>query len=85
MADIPDQPVVRRVEDMVQGNGELDHAKPSAEMATGDRDRVDQLLPELARQLLQLAVLKRAQIRRSINAVKQGRGLFCAHFTLAAL
>ena len=85
MADIPDQPVVRRVEDMMQSNGELDHAKPSAEMAAGDRDRVDQLLPELARQLLQLAVLKRAQIRRSIDAVKQGRGLFGAHFTLAAL
>ncbi len=70
---------------MVQGNGELDHAKPGPEMATGDRDRVDQLLPELARQLLQLAVLKRAQIRRRVDAIKQGRGRFGAHFTLAAL
>ena len=85
MADVPDQPVVRRVEHMMQRDGELDHAKPCAEMAAGDRDRVDQLLPELARELLQLAVLKRAQICRSVDAIKQRRGLFGAHSLSAAL
>ena len=51
VADVPDQPVVRRVEDVVQGHGQLDHAQPGAEMPAGHRDRVDRLLPQLGRQL----------------------------------
>ena len=44
VADVPDQPVVRRVEHVVQGHGQLDHAQPGAEMPAGHRDRVDRLL-----------------------------------------
>ena len=73
MADVPDQPVARRIEDMVQRDGQLDHAKPGAEMAAGDRNRGDQLLAELFGQLGQLLVLKRAEILgvwiRSSNGV----------------
>ena len=43
MADVPDQPVARRVEDIVQRDRELDDAEPGAEMAAGHRHRVDGL------------------------------------------
>ena len=43
VADIPDQPVARRVEDVVQRDRQLDDAEPGAEMAAGDRDRGDRL------------------------------------------
>ena len=38
VADVPDQAVLRRVEDVVQRDGQLDHAQAGAEMAAGDRD-----------------------------------------------
>ena len=44
VADVPDQPVVRRVEHIMDRDGQLDHAEPGAEMAAGDRDRRDRLL-----------------------------------------
>ena len=43
VADVPDQPVLRRVEDIVKGDGEFDDAEARAEMASGDghgRDRL---------------------------------------------
>jgi hypothetical protein len=36
MANVPDQPVLRCVEDIVQGHRELDHAQTRAEMAASD-------------------------------------------------
>ena len=36
MTDIPDQPVMRRVEDVVQRQGQLDDAEAGAEMTAGD-------------------------------------------------
>ena len=53
VADVPDQPVARRVEDVVQRDRQFDHAEPRAEMAAGDRNRADRLgaqfVGELAR------------------------------------
>ena len=43
MADIPDQPVARRVEDVVQRHGQLDDAEPGAQMPAGHRDGADRL------------------------------------------
>ena len=43
MADVPDQPVVRRVEHVVQRDGQLDHAEAGAEMPAGHRHRADRL------------------------------------------
>ena len=54
VADIPDQPVARRVEDLMQRDGQLDHAEPGAEMAAGHRHRVDRLLAQLVRELAQV-------------------------------
>ena len=64
VANIPNQLVGRRVEHMMERDGELDHAKARAEMAAGHRDGCNQLLSQLLRQRLQLMVLKGAQIRR---------------------
>ena len=54
VADVPDQPVGRRVEDVVQRDGELDDAKPGAEMAAGPGDGVDRLLAQLVGELPEL-------------------------------
>ena len=49
MADVPDQPVARGVEDVMQRDGELDDAEAGAEMPAGDRDRVDRFLAQFVR------------------------------------
>ena len=41
MADVPDQPVVGRVEHVMQRDGQFDHAEPGAELAAGDGDGAD--------------------------------------------
>ena len=63
VADVPDQPVVGRVEDVVQRDGQLDDAEPRAEMAAGDRYRVDQLGAQFGGELRQSRL--RASVRRS--------------------
>ena len=54
VADVPDQAVVRGVEDGVEGDGQLDDAEAGAEMAAGHRDGVDHLGAQLVGQLAQL-------------------------------
>ena len=54
VADVPDQPVARRVEHPVQGDGQLDHAEAGAQMAAGHRHRVDRLLAQLVDELAQV-------------------------------
>ena len=45
MADVPDHPVARRVEHVVQRDSQLDDAEAGAQMAAGDGNRVDRLPP----------------------------------------
>src|SRR5665648_730074 len=47
MADVPDQPVARRVEQIMQRYRQLDHTQPRAEMAAGDGYGVDGFPPQL--------------------------------------
>ena len=79
MTDIPDQPVGRRVEHVMQRDGELDHAEAGAEMAAGHGHRGDQLLSQLFGELLQLVVLKGAQILGFVDPIEQRRRTFGAH------
>ena len=51
MADIEDQPVIGRVEDMMQRDSELDHAETRSQMAAGHRNRIDRLGPQLVGEL----------------------------------
>ena len=54
VADVPNQPVGRRVENVVQRHRQLDHAKAGAEMAAGDRNSVDGLAAQFVGDLPQL-------------------------------
>ena len=73
VADIPDQPVIGRVEDVVQGDRQLDDAEPGAEMAAGDRHRIDQLGAQFGGKLRQIALRRScAQVGRDADLVQQG-------------
>jgi hypothetical protein len=52
-ADVPDQPIALRVEHVVHGDGQFDHAQAGAEMSAGHGDCVDRLLAQFVRQLPQ--------------------------------
>ena len=71
MADVPDQPVARRVEDVVQRDGELDHAEPGAEVAAGDRNGADRFRAQLVGELAQVAQLQLADVGRVMDAVEE--------------
>ena len=73
VADIPDQPVMRRVEDVMQRDGQLDDAEPGAEMPAGDRNRVDQLGAQLVGDLPQVGFGKAPQIGRGVDPVEERR------------
>ena len=74
VADVPDQPVARRVEDVVERDRQLDHAEAGAEMAAGDRDRGDRLAAQLVGELPQLGFRQPPQVVRRVDPVEQ-RGL----------
>ena len=67
MADVPHQPVVRRVEHVMQGDRQLDHAKSGPEVAAGAGDRFDQVLAQLVGDRGQLVVGHLAQVGRHVD------------------
>ena len=71
VAHIPDQPVVRRVEDIVQGHGELDRAQVGAEVAAGARHAVEQIGAQLVRHAPQLWARHAPQVGGAVDGVKQ--------------
>jgi hypothetical protein len=71
--DIPDQPVIRRIEDMVQGDGEFDDAEPGTEMPARDRNRVDRLETQFVGELAQLRITQGPQIGGLVDRVEEGR------------
>ena len=74
VADVPNQAVLGRVEDVVQRHRQLDHAEAGAEMAAGHGDSVDGLLAQLVRHLAKLARLELPEVVRGLDLVEQ-RGL----------
>ena len=77
MADVPDQPVGGRVEQIMQRDSELDHAEPRAEMAAGHRDGADRFLPELVGELGELILGEKLEVRRSVDQVEQRGCALC--------
>ena len=73
MADVPDQAVARRVEDVVQRGGQFDDAEARAEMAAGDRNGIDGLLAQLVGDLPKLLDLELAQVVRGVDRVEKRR------------
>src|SRR5688572_25788277 len=68
MPDVPDNLVLRGVEDVVQRDRELDGAQAGTEVSTGPGDRVDQRGPDLHRQLLKLTVRELFQVGGRVDA-----------------
>src|SRR2546423_6100599 len=77
MTDVPYDAVAWRIEQVVQRDGQLDHAEASAEMAAGDRYRVDRLLTQFVGDMPQLALVQAAQVVRITALVAHGRIRFC--------
>jgi hypothetical protein len=71
VADIPDQDVVGRIEHMVQGDGQLDDAKPRPQMAAGLRDRIYGLGAEFVGELAKLSLGEGPRIRGRVNRVEK--------------
>ena len=71
MADVPDQPVGRRIENIMQRDRELDHAEAGAEMAAGDGDSVDGLAAQFVGDLPQLARFEAPEVFRGLDLVEQ--------------
>ncbi len=68
---VPQDAVLGRVEDAVQGDRELDHAEVGAEVAAGLGDGVDQEGADLVGQLIELLRSEPVQIARSPDAGQQ--------------
>ena len=73
MADVPDDPVARGVEHVVQGDREFDHAEAGAEMAAGDGDRIDRLGAQFVGDLPKLALFELPQIVGGVDLIEEGR------------
>ncbi|MNN71762.1 hypothetical protein D3C81_1877250 [compost metagenome] len=72
VADVPQQTVLGGVVDVVQGDGQLDHAEAGAEVPAGASHRVEHVLAQLVGQGVQLAFVEGAQHGRAVDAVEQG-------------
>ena len=62
MADVPDDAVGRRIENVVQRDRQFDHAETSAEMAARHRDRADGFGAQFLGELSEIALFQLAQI-----------------------
>ncbi len=70
VADIPDQQILGRVEGDMQREGQLDGAEVGGEVPTAQRHRLDDLLADLLRELIQLGRRESTQLRRLVNAIQ---------------
>ena len=71
VADVPDQDVLRRLEDVMQGHRQLDHAEAGAEVAAGDGDGVDGFGPDLVGELLQPRDVESAHVGGQLDLVEE--------------
>ena len=66
MTHIPDQPVNRRVEHIMQRNRQLDNPEPRTQMSPGLPNRINHLAANLVRKLTQLGQRKSSHVRRIV-------------------
>ena len=79
MADIPDQDVFRRIEQIMDRRGQFDDAEPGAEMASGNGYGLDCFGPQFVGELAQLLDIELAQIGGRFDRVEQWRLAFLGH------
>ena len=72
VADIPDQPVVGRVEDVVQGDGQLDNTQPAPRWPPVIDTASIKLGAQFGGQLRQVALGKLAQVGGNADLVQKG-------------
>ena len=72
MPDIPLQDIIRRVKQIKQCYGQLDHTEGGTKVAASQRNCIDGLDTKLVNQLFQFSWCEFAQIRRIRNSVKVG-------------
>ena len=70
VADVPDELVPGRVEDVVQGQGQLDHPEVRGEVAAVLRDRRDDLGPDLGRQPLKVLQRELPDVLRPLDGIQ---------------
>src|SRR5438309_5404548 len=71
MAGVEDDAITRAVEDAVQGHGELHHAKVRAQVATGARHGVDEKLPDLGAEPLEVGISEVAEVGWSCDLLEK--------------
>ncbi len=74
VADVPDDAIVRGVEDVMQADGQFDDAEPGREVSAGARDAVDQKRPQFLRQLAKFGAAQATQVGGAVDAAEQGVG-----------
>ncbi len=85
MAGVPQNPVHGRVEDPVQGDGELHHPEVGAQVATGPGHRLDEELPDVLGEFTELRFVQCLEIARPPDGLQQRHArapslvLFSAH------
>src|SRR5712675_1295397 len=85
MADVPDQTVARRIEDVVNGGGQFDDTEAGAEMSAGYRYGIDGLLAQFVRDLAHLLHLELAQVIRGPDRVEERRLTVYGHGVIPVL
>ena len=71
MTHIPDQPVFRRIKQIVKGDGQLDDAQSGTKVPARLPDRIQQVLPQLPGQFWQLGFVKCAKLFRIIDLIQK--------------
>src|SRR5262249_49568422 len=79
VTDVPDEPIRRRVEHVVKGDGELHDAQARAEVPAGQRNGMDQLRAQLVGNGAQCAALLLAQVRWDSDGVEKWCGRDRSH------
>lgn len=74
VADVPDEGVVGGVEDVVQGDGQLDRAEVGGEVAAGAGDGFNEVGAQFLGKLGELGAGELAQVGGGGDGVEQGRG-----------
>jgi len=72
---VEDDLVLRRVEDPVDRDRELDHAQVGAEVAAGPGGRLDQQVTDLGGEAGELLLAQSLQVLGAFDALQQGHGV----------
>jgi hypothetical protein len=64
VAHVPDELVPRRVENIVQGDGQLDDAETGREVPADAADDIDHAVTDVLRELRKVGLIQLPQVRR---------------------